>query len=112
MSLDITVKVQRPIICPHCGDIVDYETIKETNSGGSVWYNYLESVGYYVPFEKKLNGAGVEDKYGEDMILSEAQIELMKKYIQGHDIYYGNTIFNTISEAQIDGDDVVINADW
>ena len=110
MSLDITVKVQQPIICSHCGEIVDYKTIEEIDSGGRVWYDYLESIGYYVPYEKWKNGE--KDKYGENMILSETQIELMKKYIQNHNIYYGNAIFNAVSEAQINGDSVVINADW
>ena len=110
MSLGITVKVQQPVICPCCGKITGYKTIEEIDSGGGEWYDYLESVSYYVPYEKWKNGE--KDKYGEDMILSETQIELMKKYIQNHNIYYGNAIFNAISEAQIDGDAVIINANW
>ena len=34
----------------YCPDYVD---IASTDSGGRLWYDFLERLGYYVPYEKR-----------------------------------------------------------
>ena len=51
MSLDITIKERKEFRCPDCGKLVTTSDIYSERSGGRVWYNFLESVGYYVPCE-------------------------------------------------------------
>ena len=110
MGLDITIKIQSPTICPHCGEVVDWETIKEIDSNGRVWYDYLESVGYYVPYEKRMNG--VKDKYGQDVVLTNEQAERLEEYVKTHDMYYKYTIWAAIKTAQAYDSRIVINANW
>ena len=48
MSLDITIKERKEFRCPDCGRLVTTQDINEECSSGRVWYDFLESVGYYV----------------------------------------------------------------
>ena len=53
MSLDITIKERKEFRCPDCGRLVTTKDIDEECSGGRLWYNFLELIGYYVPYEKR-----------------------------------------------------------
>ena len=53
MSLDITIKERKEFHCPDCGRLVTTQDIDAGCSGGRVWYNFLEPIGYYVPDEKR-----------------------------------------------------------
>lgn len=53
MGLDITVMERRDVRCPHCGEVITTVDVANTDSGGSLWYDFLEKLGYYVPYEKR-----------------------------------------------------------
>lgn len=53
MGLDITVMERRDVRCPHCGEVITTVDVASTDSGGSLWYDFLEKLGYYVPYEKR-----------------------------------------------------------
>lgn len=63
MSLDITIKERKEFRCPDCGRLVTTQDIDAECSGGRVWYNFLEQIGYYVPCGKRTEE---NDWYGED----------------------------------------------
>lgn len=110
MGLDIHFKAQSPIVCPHCGEIVDYKTTEEVNSGGRVWYNFLENIGYYVSDEEEMNGKF--SKYGEDMVLSINQIKILRKFLKVQDIYEKRDIDCMALKALKGGQSIIVNADW
>ena len=47
MSLDITIKERKEFRCPDCGRLVTTQDIGAEYSGGRVWYDFLQVVGYY-----------------------------------------------------------------
>lgn len=96
MSLDITFTSQRDIVCPRCGEVVATKTVDEVSTGGRSWYDFLESIGYYVP---------ESEWYAQDMVLAKEQA--MAAYFQG-----GPKVKNLIANALLCGDHVVVNADW
>ena len=51
MSLDITIKERKEFRCPDCGRLVTTQDVGAECSGGRVWYNFLESVWYYIKNE-------------------------------------------------------------
>lgn len=110
MGLDIRFKTQKPVICPHCGEVVSYETIDEVNSGGRVWYDFLEDIGYYVPSEKQTNET--PGKYSEDMKLSTNQIKILRKFLKMHDIYEHRSIDCMALRSLVDKQNMIVNADW
>lgn len=72
MGFSITVSRCDVDNCPHCGKpirgtIRDYEY-----SGGRVWKDYLEKIGYYVPYEIR-EKEPERDFYGKDMTLTSEQ---------------------------------------
>lgn len=111
MGLDITVRVEQPVFCPHCGEVVDWETVKDVDFCGQVWFNYLESIGYYVSPEI-MKKTGAKDKYGQDVVLRNDQIKMMESFLMHNSVYYGDTIYEAIRDVVKDGHSVVINADW
>ena len=48
MGLDIIIKELKEFRCPDCGQLVTTQNIDAECSSGRVWYDFLESVGYYV----------------------------------------------------------------
>lgn len=51
MGLDITVMERKDVRCPHCGEVINTVDVSSTDSGGRLWYDFLEKLGYYVPYE-------------------------------------------------------------
>ena len=49
MGLDITISERKEYCCPNCGTPVGHTDIASTDSGGRLWYDFLEKLGYYVP---------------------------------------------------------------
>ena len=110
MSLDIRFKEIRPVLCPHCGQLVTLEEVSSVSSGGRDWYPILEKIGYYVSYEQRTEE---NDWYGKDMALDREQTEEVYQYIKKHtDLYEGREIAMLIAEALLEGYTVVVNADW
>ena len=109
MGLDVRVVRRRKILCPNCGEVVSCVDVERLDSGGRAWYDPLETIGYYVPYEKRTEE---NDRYATDMALNEKQARLIRDFAKSHAVYNGLAIANLIAATLFDGDYVVINADW
>ena len=109
MSLDITIKERKEFRCPDCGRLVTTRDIYAECSGGKNWYNFLEQIGYYVPYE---NRAKENDWYGEDMVLSEEQAKQLADFVSDNQPYNAVDIQWLVAVTLLHGNKVVINADW
>lgn len=109
MGLDITISRRRPIVCSECGTINGYEEVDEVDSGGRAWYDVLESIGYYVPYELRTKK---NDWYGEDMKLTDEQIGKIVQFLEKESVWNGSVVLDLIAMAKLKGHEVVINADW
>lgn len=110
MSLDIRIKTKRNVVCPHCNKIVGAEDVGCVDSCGRGWYPFLEEIGYYVPHDKRTEE---NDWYGEDMVLTEEQRTALYEFIKERPgLFNGYEIVFLISSAIMDGNMVVVNADW
>ena len=109
MSLDITIKERKEFCCPDCGKLVTTSDIYAECSGGRVWYNFLEPIGYCVPYEKRTEE---NDWYGEDMVLTEEQTKQLADFVSDNQPYNARDIECLVARALMRGNKVVINADW
>ena len=109
MSLDITIKERKEFHCPDCGRLVTAQDIGEECSGGRVWYDFLEPIGYYVPYEKRTDE---NDWYGLDMALDEKQAKQLAQFVSDYLPNNYNKIEDLVARALMHGNKVVINADW
>ena len=109
MSLDITIKERKEFRCPDCGQLVTTHDIGEEHSGGRVWYDFLESVGYYIPYEKRTKE---NDWYGKDMVLTEEQAKQLANFVTDNCPYNHLDIESLVTRTLMHGNKVVINADW
>lgn len=113
MGLDIRISHAKPIYCPHCGELVTYRAIDTVDGGGSWWYDFLESIGYYKPYVKGQPYS--QPMYGKDLELSNEQVSKLFKFVNRSDfnnMCQMDCVSNLIESARIDGDKIVINADW
>ena len=109
MSLDITIRERKEFRCPDCGRLATTRDIYAEYSGGREWYNFLESVGYYVPYEKRTEE---NDWYGEDMVLTEEQAKQLADFVSDNQPYNARDVECLVARALLHGNKVVINADW
>lgn len=109
MGLDITVMEYKDIRCPRCGEVVNTVEVSSTDSNGSLWYDFLERLGYYVPYEKRTEK---NDWYGKDMILDNEQAKQLVDYAVKKEVYNWDGVESVVTEALAHGNKVVINADW
>ena len=109
MSLDIRFTQRKNIVCPKCGEIVTTIDIQSEDGGGRLWYPFLESIGYYVPYDQRTEE---NDWYGKDMVLTEEQVADAYKFVLNVDAYGCERIFRLLAYAMKDKDIVVVNADW
>ena len=109
MGLDITIKERKELRCPNCGLLVTTQEVGAECSGGRVWYDFLESVGYYVPYEKRTEE---NDWYGEDMVLTEEQAKQLAGFVSENHPYNARDIECLVARALLRENEVVINADW
>ena len=109
MGLDITIREQQEFHCPNCGRLATTQDIDAECSSGRVWYDFLESVGYYVEGD---NLTEENDWYGEDMVLTEEQVKQLADFVSDNLPYHWVAINNLIASAMLHGNKVVINADW
>ena len=109
MGLDITIKERKEYRCPDCGRLVTTQDIGAECSGGRVWYDFLQGVGYYVEDDNPTEENGW---YGEDMILSEEQAKQFADFVSDKHPYNARDIECLVARALLHGNKVVINADW
>ena len=113
MGLDIRISRAKPIYCPHCGELVTYRAVDTVDGSGSSWYEFLESIGYYKPYVKGQQYN--QDMYGMDMTLTDEQVNELSKFADKTELkdwYYITEVKDLIRSARINGDKIVINADW
>lgn len=95
--------------CPHCGEVVNTVDVASTDSSGSLWYDFLEKLGYYVSYEKRTKE---NDWYGKDMVLDNEQAKQLADYAVKKEVYNWDGVEWIVTEALAHGNKVVINADW
>ena len=113
MGLDIRIIRAKPIYCPHCGELVTYRAVDTVDSGGSSWYEFLESIGYYKPYVKGQPYS--QPMYGKDMVLNDEQVNGLIKFVKQPDfgsLSQMEQVLWLIESALIDIDKIVINANW
>lgn len=113
MGLDIRISHAKPVYCPHCGELVTYRAVNTVDGGGSSWYEFLESIGYYKPYVKGQPYS--RSMYGKDLELSNEQVSKLFKFVNRPDFegwWQMEQVSWLIQSARIDGDKIVINADW
>ena len=108
MSLDITIKERKEFRCPDCGRLVTTQDIDAEFSGGRVWYGFLESIGYYVPYGEPAD----DDWYGMDMALTEEHAKQLADFVSDNHPYNARDVECLVARALLHGNKVVINADW
>lgn len=83
--------------------------VASTDSSGRLWYDFLERLGYYVPYEKRTKE---NDWYGKDMVLDNEQAKQLVDYAVKKEVYNWDGVESVVAEALAHGNKVVINADW
>ena len=109
MGLDIRFIQRTNNICPHCGEIVGQTDVGVADSSGRRWYPFLESIGYYVPYEQRTEE---NDWYGKDMVLTKEQTEYAYQFAKDNEVYNWREIRALIAVTLLQDDAVVVNADW
>lgn len=110
MSLDITCYHRKRIVCPKCREIVGYTDLDEISFGGRTWYALLEQLGYYVPYDQRIEE---NDWYGKDMILDAEQVDEVFEFARKHsDAYGAHSLALLISAVRVENNLLVINANW
>lgn len=109
MSLDITIKERKELRCPDCGRLVTTQDIDAEYSCGRVWYDFLESVGYYVEGD---NLTEENDWYGKDMVLTEEQAKQLADFVSEYQPYNARGVECLVARALMRGNKVVINSSW
>jgi hypothetical protein len=111
MGLDITVCRCHTEKCPHCGKPIGDTIRDQVDSCGRVWEEYLEKIGYYVPYEIRQKEPE-RDFYGKDMTLTAEHAKQLAAFAKAHELYNWESIVALVDRAIENGDFVVINADW
>ena len=109
MSLDITIKERKEFLCQDCGRLVTTQDIGAEDSCGRVWYNFLEQIEYYVSCGKRTEE---NDWCGKDMILTEEQAKQLADFVSNNHPYNYHDIELLVVRTLMNGNKVVINADW
>lgn len=109
MSLDIEITLRKPVICPKCGEIVDYTNVNTVDSGGRAWYPFLESIGYYVPYDQRTEK---NDWYGKDMVLTGDQVTELCRFLRKTDVFMEEEVKALVATAMLENHTIVVNADW
>ena len=109
MGLDITIAERKEVRCPHCGMVLSSIDLSEAYSNGRRWYDFLEKIGYYVPYEKRTEENDWCDK---DMVLDDEQAKQLADYAVQKEVYNSDLVESVVAETLLHGNKVVINADW
>lgn len=111
MGFDITISRYDVGKCQHCGKPIKGTMKDYEYSGGRVRKEYLEKIGYYVPYEIR-EKEPERDFYGKDMTLTSEQAKDLAIFAREHDVFDWVSIKRLVNCAIENGDFVVINADW
>lgn len=109
MGLYIMISERKEYHCPNCGVPVGHTDIASTDSGGRLWYDFLEKIGYYVPYEKRTKE---NDWYGKDMVLDNEQAKQLADYAVKKEVYNRDDVERVVAMALMHENEVVINANW
>lgn len=109
MGLDITIVERKDVRCPHCGKVITTVDVASTDSGGHAWYEFLENIGYCVPYGKRTEE---KDWNCLDMVLDNEQAKQLADYAVKKEVYNWDGVESVVAEALAHGNKVVINADW
>lgn len=109
MGLDITISERKEYRCPNCGISVGYTDIASTDSGGRAWYEFLENVGYCVPYDKRTEE---KDWNCLDMVLNNEQAKQLADYAVKKEVYNWDGVERVVATALMHENKVVINANW
>ena len=109
MGLDVSVIRGKDLVCPKCGEVISTISVDDVDSGGRVWYPFLEAIGYYVPYGQRTEE---NDWYGKDMKLTDKQVNDLYNFVKKNDLLGSSEIMSLIALARFEGQDVIINADW
>ena len=109
MGLDITFTLRKDNVCPKCGEIVGHTDVDSVFGGGRGWYPFLESVGYYVPYEQSTEE---NDWYGKDMVLTDEQMDELYQFAKSNEPYGSVGLMGLIALAKYEKNRIVVNADW
>ena len=110
MGLDIRFVKETVVLCKHCGKPVLNNVEREINSGGRNWRPFLESIGYYIPYEKRTEE---NNWYAKDMTLTTEQMKEACAFIRkNRELYCADEIHDMIASAILSGDEITVNADW
>lgn len=113
MGLDIRISCEKPIYCPHCGELVTYRVVDTVDGCDSSWCEFLESIGYYKPYVEGQPYS--QPMYGKDLVLNDEQVVELSKFVNHPDfegLWQMDQVSWLIQSARIDGDKIVINAEW
>lgn len=111
MGFHITVSQCDVAKCPHCGKLIRGTICDDEESGGRVWKEYLQKIGYYAPYEIR-EKEPERDFYGKDMTITSEQAKDLAIFAREHELYNWASIAALVNHAIENGDFVVINADW
>lgn len=109
MGLDITISERKEHRCPNCGIPIGYTDIASIDSDGRLWYDFLEKLSYYVPYEKRTKE---NDWYGKDMVLDNEQAKQLADYAVKKEVYNRDDVERVVATALMHENEVVINANW
>ena len=109
MGLDITISERKEYRCPNCGISVGYTDIASTDSSGRAWYEFLENVGYCVPYDKRTEE---KDWNCLDMVLDNEQAKQLADYAVKKEVYNWDGVERVVATALMHENKVVINANW
>lgn len=111
MGFDIEVSRYDVAKCPHCGKPIR-STIRDcVDSCCRAWGEYLEQIGYSVPYEIR-EKEPERDFYGKDVTLTSEQAKDLAEFVKVYEPYQWVSILALVDCAIENGDFVVINADW
>lgn len=109
MGLDITVMERKYVRCPHCGEVVNTVDVASTDSSGRAWYEFLENIGYCVPYGKRTEE---KDWNCLDMVLDNEQAKQLADYAVKKEVYNWDGVESVVATALMHKNKVVINANW
>lgn len=90
-------------------DLKDTVDVASTDSSGRAWYEFLENIGYCVPYGKRTEE---KDWNCLDMVLDNEQAKQLADYAVKKEVYNWDGVESVVATALMHENKVVINANW